>query len=182
MKRGRGLWRRIRKRGRQGYVRLMRSPGAPREVASGIALGLFLAMLPVLQTPLAIGVAELLRRVFRVRISRVAALMGTWLTNPLTGAVLYGGAFFLGRPLARWLLPQEMLAAPDRALSLSFASAGPFAVEVLLSLLLGGILIGLPVAVGGYHLTLSLIARYQRRRVRRVRQRIPATELAVPRA
>lgn len=171
-------WRKLQKRARQGYVRLVRSPGAPSEIAGGMAVGLFIAMLPVLQTPLAVGVAEGMRRFFRVPISRLAAVAGVFLTNPLTGPLIYGGAFFLGRPFARHLLPDGALSAAGTKLSLSdLSSAGGFAAEVMASLAIGGVLLGIPTAIAGYFATRALVHRYQTRRVRRARA--AATNLTV---
>ncbi len=168
-----GLWKRGRKRLRQGYVKLLRSPGAPCEVARGMALGLFVAMLPVIQTPVALGAAETMRRVFKVPVSRVAAILGCYFTNPLTGTFLYGGAILIGRPVARWLLPESMISAEGTKLALSLSSAGPFAMELAVSLLIGGVLLGLPIAYVGYRLTHAMVARYQARRAVR-QQRVLA--------
>ncbi|WP_373046274.1 DUF2062 domain-containing protein [Vulgatibacter sp.] len=167
---------RLRKKARQGYVRLLKSPGAPREIAGGVALGLFVAMLPVMgvQMPLAILLAELLRRVFRIRLSRLAAAAGVWLTNPVTAAPIYGLCWLAGRPVARLLLPSHQIASEGVTLSVSdLAAAGPFALELLCGLTIGGILFGIPVAVAGYKLTLQAVHRYQARKGER-RMRLAA--------
>ena len=91
----------LRKRARQSFVRLIRSPGAPREVAGGLAVGVFVAMVPVMQTAIALGSVEILRRITGIKLSRLAAAAGVWLTNPLTAAPLYGVAYVLGLPLTR---------------------------------------------------------------------------------
>lgn len=163
------------KRARHGYVRLVRSPGAPSEIAGGMAVGLFISMLPVIQTPVAVGVAETLRRVFRVPVSRVAAVAGVFLTNPLTGPVFYGAAFLVGRPFAQLLFPHAPpLGSAGAHLSLhGITGAGPFAAEVLTALAVGGALLGIPIAVAGYFITRALVRRYQARIAKRVRARPP---------
>ncbi|WP_373046272.1 DUF2062 domain-containing protein [Vulgatibacter sp.] len=163
----------LRKKLRQGYVRLLRSPGAPRQVAGGMALGLFVSMMPVLQMPVALLLVEVLRRACGVRLSRVAALSGVWLTNPVTAAGLYGIAWFVGKPVVRLLLPSVALDMPMPGLSLAeLGAAGPFALQIALCLGVGGVLVGIPIAVFGYHLTLRAVERYQARRAsRRLRLR-----------
>lgn len=166
------LWRRLKKRVRHGYVRLLRSPGAPDEIAGGLSVGLFIAMLPVIQMPLAVGVTELLRRAFRMRLSRIAAAAGVWITNPLTGPMMYGGAFFVGRPFARMLLPEGRLADPAVQFSLhDLAGAGPFALEAIVALLLGGVVLGLPLSLAGFFVSRAVVRRYQQRRAARLAQR-----------
>lgn len=158
------LVRRTKKRLKHGYVRLLRSPGAPKEIARGMALGLFLAMLPIIQTPVALGLVEVMRRAFRFPVSRVAAVIGCCFTNPLTGGLLYGGGLLLGRPFARAILPDGLLSSEGTRLELSLSSAGPFAVELFVSMLIGGMLLGVPVALLGYRLTHAAVTRYQARR------------------
>ena len=77
---------------RRAHVRLLRGSGGPEEMAGGMALGLFMALLPImgLQLPLALVVAELLRRLTRFQLSRVAAAAGVWINNPVTAAPVYG--------------------------------------------------------------------------------------------
>lgn len=167
------MMRRWKKKLRYAYVRLLRSPGAPREVAGGMALGAFIAFLPIMgaQMVIAVAVAEVFRRLFRLRLSRVAAAFAVWLNNPLTIAPIYGGAFVVGRPFARLLLPGSALSAPAQALHLSdLAASGPFALEAAVSLIVGGVLLGIPAAVLGYKFTLRAVLRYQdRRALRRAR-------------
>jgi len=176
-------WRGTRKKLRQGRVRLLRSPGAPGEVASGMALGLFIAVLPILglQLPLALLVAEALRRLTHLRLSRVAAATGVWLNNPVTAAPLYGLCYVMGRPFARLLLPasQERVGAQAGALDLStFSFTGPGALEVMLGLVIGGMLLGVPVAWAGYRLTHGMVMRYHTRREERRARRAHRVELA----
>ena len=79
-------------------------------MAGGMALGLFVALLPVLglQLPLALVLTEAIRRVTHFQVSRVAAAAGVWLNNPLTFAPLYTLCYFTGRPLAHRLLPYSL--------------------------------------------------------------------------
>jgi uncharacterized protein len=169
-------WRGAKKKLRQGRVRLLRSPGAPGEVAGGMALGLFISLLPILglQLPLALVVAEALRRLTRFRLSRVAAAAGVWLNNPVTAAPLYGLCYVVGRPFARLLLPasQERVGVEAGGLDFSALSlTGPGALEVILGLAIGGVLLGVPTAWVGYRITYGMVTRdHSRREERRARR------------
>ncbi len=139
-----------------------------------MALGLFISMLPVmwLQMPIAILIAEVIRRTTSLAVSRVAAAAGVCLPNPLTAAPIYGLCFVVGRPFARLLLHGEVLSGEQAAMPTGeFASVSvtsvPFAWELGLGLLIGGVLLGIPVAVAGYILTHRIVTRYQARRALR---------------
>ena len=157
---------------RRARVRLLRGAGQPEQIAGGMALGLFVAMLPLplLQLPVVFFFAELLRRLAHVHLSRVAALAGVWLANPLTAAPLYGLCYVVGRPLARLLLPVSARAAsaPSSALDLSALSfSGPDALEMGLSLVLGGLVLGVATAWVGYRVTYGMVSRQKARREQR---------------
>ncbi|MBE0438505.1 MAG: DUF2062 domain-containing protein [Gammaproteobacteria bacterium] len=73
-----------------------------RSVAGGLALGLFIAFMPILGQ---MFVAAALAIVFRVNLP--IAVMGVWVTNPLTLAPLYYftykiGAWLLGIPVGHY--------------------------------------------------------------------------------
>lgn len=178
MRRAAGLLSRLRKRVRYGYVRLVTSPGAPKEIANGAALGLFVAMLPLmgLQMPLAIGVAELLRRYVGIPVSRLTAAAGVWLTNPATMLPIYTLTFVVGRPVARLVLPKTMLSKAGADLDIETAVPEltpdtPFFFEWILSFTVGGIILGVPVAWIGYRLSLRAVMKYQQRAAARKQRR-----------
>ncbi|WNG23309.1 DUF2062 domain-containing protein [Cystobacter fuscus] len=171
-------WKQVKRKLRRARVRLLRSAGQPEQIAGGMALGLFVAMLPLLglQLPLVVLVAELLRRLAHIHVSRVAALAGVWLTNPLTAAPLYGLCYVVGRPLAHYLLPVSFRSTntESAALDLSALSfSGPDALEVVLGLVLGSLMLGVPTAWLGYRITYGMVSRQralrEQRRARRTR-------------
>ncbi len=152
-------WKVVKRKLCRARVRLLRGSGAPGEIAGGMALGLFIALLPImgLQLPLAIVVAELLRRMTRFRLSSVAAAAGVWINNPVTAAPVYGLCYLIGRPIAHRLLP----------VSQSQGGSGTDALEVALGLVIGGVLLGVPTAWLGYHITYGMVSRHQSRREER---------------
>lgn len=166
------LLRSPRKQLRQGFVRLVRSPGAPNEIAGGMALGIFVAFLPIMgiQMGVAVAIAEAIRLVSRLHLSRIAAAAGVWLTNPLTAAPIYGLCYVVGRPIARLLVPGSMPAGGSGSqLFTEAASTGSFGLGLLVALVAGGLLLGVPAAALTYLGTHRLVLRYQERRQRQRR-------------
>lgn len=190
----------LRKRYRQAYVRVLRSPGAPGEVAGGMALGLFIAMLPIMgaQMPIAVVCAEIVRRLTGLKLSRIAAAAGVWLTNPVTAVPIYWAVFKIGQPFARLVLPDRhlspegtdlsaavseaavatdpslmpdsgVLAAIGRKVLGSLASSS-YVTELVVGLVIGGVITGIPIAIVGYKVTHAIVMKYQARRaIRRAR-------------
>lgn len=169
----------MKKKLRQIYVRLLRCPGAPQEVARGLALGVFVAMLPIFQMPVALLIAEILRRAFGIRMSRAAAAIGVFFTNPLTGPILYGLAWLTGRTVLQLFVPAAPL--PEH-LSLStdvLLSMGPAAWQMILALAIGGVITGAPFAVIFYRLTFRACRCYQQKRAeRRLQARLARVPVA----
>ncbi|WP_257460033.1 DUF2062 domain-containing protein [Archangium lipolyticum] len=169
-------WKVVKSKYRRARVRILRGAGGPEEIAAGMALGLFIALLPImgLQLPLALFVAEVFRRVTHFQLSRVAAAAGVWLNNPVTAAPVYGLCYLVGRPIAHRLLPasQQQAGVEAAAFDLSaFSFSGPGALEVMLGLVIGGVLLGVPTAWVGYRITYGMVVRqHQRREERRARR------------
>jgi uncharacterized protein (DUF2062 family) len=85
-----------RERFSQMLVRMRQLEGNPHSLALGMAVGIFVSITPIipLQTVVAIALA------FLVRGSKSAAVLGTWLSNPLTIPVVYYANYKLGCLLA----------------------------------------------------------------------------------
>ncbi|MBN2136885.1 MAG: DUF2062 domain-containing protein [Sedimentisphaerales bacterium] len=140
---------------RRIYHRFLQIRGRPREIALGLALGLFVGMSPTLgfQMVIAVSIAALLKW------NKISAAIGVWVTNPVTAPIIYTityvtGAKFLGHDEV-FQLPKEF--SFDVVLGLFRKTP-----EVMLAMTAGGIIIGLPVAIAGYYLAYALITRYRR--------------------
>ena len=88
-------------------VRFVRLRGLPDEIAKGVALGIFIGMTPTFgfQMAIAIFFAYLLRE------NRLAAVLGVWVTNPVTAPFIYAAEYAVGRRLLgmeRFELPSEL--------------------------------------------------------------------------
>jgi uncharacterized protein (DUF2062 family) len=147
----------------------MRHPGSPESVGRGVAAGLFSAfMTPVGQMPLALLLALPLRG------AKGAALLSTWITNPLNMPVIYSVQCYLGSFIIRNPLSYEEIkllvlnALHNPSMETAWALGG----ELVACFLVGGVLFGLLSAILGYFLTTAMVRRYRARRIRRKEHKI----------
>lgn len=139
---------------KKAYERLLKVRGEPREVSLGFALGIFIGMSPTMgfQMPIAIFFAALLKW------NKISAVMGVWITNPMTAPFLYGFTYFVGAKILGVRNLAGMMNNIDRSTVSEILSEGP---EILWSLVIGGIVIGLPLAVASYYFCYSAVRKYQ---------------------
>ncbi|MCF6178283.1 MAG: DUF2062 domain-containing protein [Geopsychrobacter sp.] len=127
-------------------IRLMRLQDSPERIARGMALGLFLGMTPTfgIQMILALCVAILLRE------NKLAAVIGVWVTNPITAPFIYGLEYEIGRFL---------LGMPHPAMEIQFNYQffQQFGWQVILPLSLGSLIFGIIAALVGYSITLKFV-------------------------
>jgi uncharacterized protein (DUF2062 family) len=137
-------------------IRLVRIPATPDTIARGMALGLFIGMTPTfgIQMFLALVFALLLRQ------NKMAAVIGVWCTNPLTAPFIYGLEYEIGRLLLG--LPH-----PRVAIEFSFSTLSGLSWQVMTPLCLGSILLGIPVSLIGYALTVRFVPTMRHWRIPR---------------
>ncbi|MEM7565803.1 MAG: DUF2062 domain-containing protein [Pseudomonadota bacterium] len=140
--------------------RAMRIAATPHAVAAGLAMGALSSFTPFLGLHflLAFALAALLGG------NMLAAALGTAVGNPLTFPIIWAASFKLGR----WVLGepngQELVGEPVNLLRDSFFNVGP----MLWPMLLGGMLMGVPVALTIYVVSRSAVAAFQRQRRERL--------------
>jgi uncharacterized protein (DUF2062 family) len=143
------------------YLKLVRHPGTPESVGRGVAVGLFSAfIIPAGHMLLAFSMA------MAVRGARGAALLATWVVNPLTIPVIYPvqcylGSFIIGDPLSYTLIKKLV---SDVHHNPSMKTAGALSGELLASFFAGGLLFGVITAFVGYFCTTEMVRRYRTRR------------------
>jgi uncharacterized protein (DUF2062 family) len=134
------------------YLRLIRLKGSPRELALGMALGIFAGLLPIIPFQIALAVA--LALLFRS--SKITAAIGTWISNPLNWYFLYYytykvGAFVLGvsgkQAFFSKLMASIRHAEGPLAIAAQIFQAGT---TVVASFVTGGIVLGIAFAVPAY--------------------------------
>jgi uncharacterized protein (DUF2062 family) len=139
------------------YRRFIKLQASPHAIAGGMALGLFIGMSPFfgLHVITAVALAALFKW------SKITALIGVQITNALTAPVIYPVNYWIGSKLA---------GSSGRALWPADFSFGEItdllrqSTHIITDLMIGGVVLGLPLAIGGYAVTLRLVIAYRRRR------------------
>ncbi|MFZ5766122.1 MAG: DUF2062 domain-containing protein [Thermodesulfobacteriota bacterium] len=159
------------------YLRFLRLQGDPREIARGVAVGVFWGITPTipLHTILILISALLLRA------SKLAGILaGCVVSNPLTFFLQYYLAWRIGSLLLpgelSWQRVHDMMGiisghAGFRATLAAIAELGWDAVMVMVG---GGILLALPFAIASYFLSFSFYQSLRRRK-----QRLRAERMAL---
>lgn len=135
-------------------IRLARIRSEPDAIGRGMALGLFIGFTPTfgVQMVLALLLALLLRQ------NKIAAVIGVWVTNPVTAPFIYGieyqvGRLFMGMSHHHVELPGQM------GWDMGMQIGGP--------ILLGSLILGIPISLIGYALTVRFIPSLRQARIPR---------------
>jgi uncharacterized protein len=152
---------RLLRRVRYFYLRLLLLPDTPQRVASGLAAGVFVGMTPTIpfQTVLSIILA------WMVRGSKVAAALGTWVTNPLTVPILYPLFYAIGRVVSPFGKHTQL---PSKWGLEEIWSIGT---EMALASMIGGLVMALILTPVAYFVTLKYIGRLQAWERRKLRSK-----------
>jgi hypothetical protein len=150
--------------------RILQVRATPHEVALGFAIGVFSACTPFLgvQTILAFALA------FLLRVSMPAALLGTFIGNPLSWPAIWSGSYVAGA----LLLGRDPSYAADHfaetanALGATLMAPSPETLDtavdnlspILEPMVVGGLLLGLIAAVFSYYPTRRAVRVFQRHR------------------
>ena len=82
-----------RRQWRYFFLRLLRLRGKPRAIARGLAIGVFSGCFPLFGLQIIMGV--LLAAIFRS--NKIAAVAGTWISNPFTYVPIFAFNFQVGK-------------------------------------------------------------------------------------
>ena len=138
------------------YERFLKIRGQPREIALGFALGLFVGMTPFfgLHTVMAIPLAALLKW------NKISAAVAVWFTNAATAPFIYSITYVVGARIAGI---KQVFSWTDIE---SFSAVYRLILhtpEIIWAMVIGGVILGLPLAVAGYYLTFFVVSRYQKK-------------------
>lgn len=149
------------------YDRFIKIKGAPREIALGFALGLFIGMSPFFGLHIAISV------VFASLFgwSKISAAIGVNITNVATAPFIYPVAYWLGAKITGFARHVQWPSSLSFGDFLALLKKSPL---IILDLCVGGVILGIPIAFAGYYLALRAITIYRRRK------RKPAGRLGRP--
>ena len=142
------------------YLHLVRQQMPVHNVAVGFAAGMFVGFLPIIpfQTVVAVAVA------FPVRGSKIAAALGTWISNPINMIPFYLMLYYAGKLIIPWEVPPF---DPD-LLELTVMLEPGW--NWFLVMLVGGVALGVPASIISYFLARRAIRGYRRRKQARRRK------------
>jgi len=143
--------------------RLRRLSDTPHAVALGFAIGVFTATTPFLGTHMVM--AALLAWV--IGGSVVAALLGTFLGNPLTYPLLWYSTYEVGNLMLRGKMVQKQIDLSGVIFQKSIEQLWP----ILKPMTLGSIPVGLALALLSYALVKPMVEAYKHRRRRELKLR-----------
>ena len=141
---------------RKPYDRFLKIKGDPREIALGMALGLFVGMSPFMGIQMAVAV--FLAAIFKW--NKISAAIGVWISNPLTAPFIYPLTYLVGSKLFGYQKPFKLPEEFDFDYILTIIRSTP---DILFILIAGGIVIGLPLAVAGYYFSYAAITEYRKK-------------------
>ena len=144
---------------KRSYDRFLKIRGNPKEIAAGFSLGLFVSMTPFMgfHTVIAVFLAALFK------LNKISAAIAVWLSNPLTAPVVYGVTYYAGvKTLSyntSYRLPEEF----SFSALLCLIEKAP---ELIWILFVGGVVVGLPLAVVGYFFAYNTTLKYREKKER----------------
>ncbi len=144
------------------YLKLVRLKDKPHTVALGLAIGVFIGFTPTIpiQTYIALALAFLFKG------SKLAAVMGVWISNPLNMAAFY----FMDYKVGKWILGSQEAFRP---LDYSIFTLLHEAQKAMKVMMVGGIILGIPAGIATYLITYQIVQKAKRRReLRTIRKNI----------
>lgn len=137
------------------YQRFLKIRGSPRQISLGFSLGLFIGFSPTMGVQIAIAVflASVLKW------SKIAAATAVQITNPFTAPFIYSVTYYLGAKIMGIEKPLKADALMSLEALIETTRQAP---QIFTALTIGGILVGLPLAIAGYFIVYRFFERYQR--------------------
>ncbi len=148
----------------KAYERFIRIRGNPKEIALGFALGLFIGVSPTMgiQILIAIFIASILKW------NKYAAAIGVWITNPLTAPFIYSLTYLTGTKITGIQNSLKLTGNFDWDTLIDLFHKSP---GIMTALVVGGVFVGLPLAVTGYFLAFTAVENYQKRLKEKLREK-----------
>ncbi len=154
---------------RYRWRELLHQNASPHSIAFGLALGIFVGFLPIMGVQM---VVVLFFSLFFRQANKPAAVIGVWITNPITVLPIYAFIYLVGilvYPVQTPLTYSAMRAEMSRILSLSgpweqtiaFLNLGA---DIFIPMFIGGAIVGVVAMIPTYIFMKRAIIRVRRRR------------------
>lgn len=128
------------------FLRLIRLHATPEEIAKGFALGIFIGMTPTFGAQMAIAFFF----AWMLKENKLAALIGVWITNPVTAPFIYASEYEIGR----LFLGMERLSLPTEY---SFETLTHMSWNILVPLCFGSLIFAILFGGISYAVTIRFI-------------------------
>lgn len=128
------------------YHRFLEIRGTPRQIALGMALGVFISMTPIYGFHTVTGIT--LASIFGW--SKIAAGLGVNVTNPITAPVIYYFLYKLGAKITGFTDPGMFSKLLENGGFMELIKNSPM---IFIDLLIGGIIVGIPLSLVVYRVT-----------------------------
>lgn len=161
------------------YLRFIRLQGDPREIARGIAIGVFIGITPTipLHTILILAIALLLRA------GKIAGVLASYVvSNPFTFFFQYYFSWRIGTLILPYDLSWERIQSVMAVISghagfkSSMQALGLLGSEAILVMLSGGILLALPFTIASYIASLYFFTHLRKKKKKRIAEIIQKYE------
>jgi uncharacterized protein (DUF2062 family) len=135
--------------------RIGKMDGDPHQIASGFSLGIFIGMMPLVgvKAIMAMSIASFLKW------NKLAAGIGVFNVNPLTAPFVFGLNYMVGRRVTGCTHSSNF--STDHSLQF-FKDLFLNGSEIVLTLAIGGFLLGIPFAFLAYHLSFFIVNKYRK--------------------
>jgi len=154
----------IREKIRVLYVKMIREKASPEYIARGWAIGMFWG----LAMPLGAQLIFSIPCSFLFRGSKIGAVFGTMMTNPVTIFVIYPTQYWIG---------SRILGGPHTLHEWSVEALLDLKWDVITPFFVGGSLLGLVLAIPTYYGVLALVKRHRLRKRRKHADNADKTDL-----
>ena len=149
------LWRHLRSR-------VLKDPLPPEDVAAGRALGMFIGC----SVPFGLQLLVAVPLALMMRVSKIGATLGTFITNPVTIFFIYPAQTYV---VNRLVFGGSLSFAHLLQVEWTWNAVRRLGAEVMASFFLGGFLLAVVLTPVTYFVVRSLVVRHRRRRRARAR-------------
>ena len=164
------MWEGLVRFSRYWYLRVIRIQATPHTIAIGLAVGIFAGLLPILpfQTIVAVTLA------FVVRGSKIAAALGTWITNPLNWVPFYMLCYFIGKVIVPFDVP------PFDPTQLEMTQMMEIGWKFFAVIMAGGLVMAIPGSILSYFLGFKAVKLYRDKKAERMARKRETEKNASP--